>query len=224
MAEEPAPFRLAVLAAPLLAHALLVAQPAVPALPAAGRTAEAFVPKGWKVLGRAEGDLNQDGRPDAVLVLASRLEDTDQEDPHDEDEAVAQRPLLVLLREADGTLRRAALHPDLVLCKRCGGVFGDPFAEVAVQRGAIVLSHYGGSSERWSHVHRFRLQDGGWFLIGRTSGTRHNLTGVSREVDENLLTGRVVETSEDEKGRVSVRRRKAPRAPLQRLEDVRIAP
>lgn len=59
---------------PLLATLALVlacqADPARHDLPAKGRNAQAFIPKGWTQESAHQPDLNGDGQPDLVLVLA----------------------------------------------------------------------------------------------------------------------------------------------------------
>src|SRR5579885_1055647 len=71
----------------------------VPAFPKTGKTVNDFVPAGWKILKKAEGDLNKDNLPDMAVILASNVEDTNSDDAMD-----APRPLLLLLKQADGSL------------------------------------------------------------------------------------------------------------------------
>jgi hypothetical protein len=59
-----------------------------------------FVPAGFQALDFALADLDSDGKPDAVLILRR----SDEGEPaHGE----APRPLLVLIRQADGRLAQA---------------------------------------------------------------------------------------------------------------------
>ena len=83
----------------------------------------------------------------------------------------------------------------MVLCRGCGGVFGDPFEAIDVERGTVVVRHYSGSRDRWGYIDRFRLQDGRWTHIGATE--RHTDTldcSYFEERDANLVTGLVVES------------------------------
>lgn len=107
----------------------------------------AFVPKGYDVLDSATGDLDRDGRDDAILVLRKADEaDIEEETP---------RPLLVLLRQSDGRLKEAGRTDRLVYCYRCGGMMGDPYQDVEAGNGAFTVSHYGGSAWRWSAAYTF---------------------------------------------------------------------
>ncbi len=168
--------------------------------PSIAETAEApagFVPAGWRLLGSAEGDLNGDGRPDLVVVAAH---DEEQSEPN---ETTWQEPrLLVLaLRDAGGKLRRSDVSTGAVMCRGCGGVFGDPFAGVSVERGAVVVDHYGGSRERWSFVDRFRYEGGRWVHIGETERHMDSTNPDDEsERDANLVTGLVIESAKGRPG------------------------
>ncbi|MGO4610652.1 hypothetical protein AB4142_30435, partial [Variovorax sp. 2RAF20] len=59
----------ALTALPFAATALDVPPVRYPAVPAHAATAEGFVPAGWTLEYRIEGDLDQDGRADLALVL-----------------------------------------------------------------------------------------------------------------------------------------------------------
>lgn len=168
------------------------AQFSAPPIPDTAVSAAGFVPEGWRLAGSAEGDLNGDGRPDLVVVAAH---DEEQSEPN---ETTWQEPrLLVLaLRDAGGELRRSAVSTGAVMCRGCGGAFGDPFADVSVERGAVVVDHYGGSRERWSFVDRFRYEGGRWVHIGETERHMDSTNPDDEsERDANLVTGLVIESA-----------------------------
>ena len=121
---------------------------------AAAINVQPFVEKNTTVLAVEQGDLNRDGREDAVLVL----EPADPEQP---------RPLLLLLRGADGTLKLAKRSAKAVACRNCGGVMGDPFQGVHIEKGRFTVQHYGGSSWRWSANSTFgwSRRDQSWQLV-----------------------------------------------------------
>ena len=149
------------------------------------------LPTGYELRAEASGDLDKDGRPEKVLVV-----ETDRTG-----EFGREREVMVF-RWADGAwdLWHSAAGP--VLPSEGGGTMGDPFALVEVDRGAIVIDHYGGSSLRWGHTHRYRYQDGDFHLIGATSGFGRPQAEWS-ELDYNLSTGRAVYTRQmfDDEGK-----------------------
>ena len=110
----------------------------------------AFVEPNTKAIAVEKADLNGDGREDFILVLEKENPAKDQDDfPID------QRPLLILLRNADGKLTAAKRNERIVMCSQCGGVFGDPFDGVIAGRNTFSVEHYGGSAERWKFSYRF---------------------------------------------------------------------
>ena len=104
----------------------------------------AFVPSGYKIMKQETGDLNKDGIPDAVLVLIDKKEEKEKIDAED-----VPRLLVITFGVQGGGYALSAVSEDAILCKTCGGVFGDPFADLKIVRGTIVIDHYGGSSDRW---------------------------------------------------------------------------
>ena len=115
---------------------------------------EPFVEKNTTALAIERGDLNRDGREDVVLVL----EPEDPEQP---------RPLLILVRAADGSLKLAKRSAKAVFCRNCGGMMGDPFQGVTLEKGRFTVQHYGGSAWRWSSSFTFAWskRDQSWQLV-----------------------------------------------------------
>jgi hypothetical protein len=116
-----------------------------------------FIPEPMQALALESGDLNGDGRKDYILVL---------EDPDEEKQDVA-RTLLIVTREKDGSLKLAKRNDKVVLCRACGGIFGDPFDSVNIERGKFTVHHYGGSSWRWTADYTFAWsrRDQTWQLV-----------------------------------------------------------
>ncbi len=107
---------------------------------------KAFVPKGFSINQVATGDFNGDGRPDKIVVLDFESDKKNEEN----------RPLLILLRGANGKLLLAKKINTALLCQSCGGTMGDPLQEIEVEKNGFAISYYGGSSWRWGMSYRFR--------------------------------------------------------------------
>lgn len=124
---------------------------------------ERFIPASHEVVAVESGDVNRDGRGDYVLVVEKT---TDEEGP---------RTLLVLTREADGSLRLARSGPKAVFCRSCGGVWGDPFEGLVVDNGKFTVLHYGGSNWRWGYSYTFAWsrRDQTWQLVRVESRSFH---------------------------------------------------
>jgi hypothetical protein len=139
--------------AALLCHAAHAQTQDKPDLPA---ELKPFVPAGYDPLSVDSADLDNDGVKDYVLVLQKKG-DTDE----------GSRPLLVITKARDGTLRQRARNDKLVYCASCGGVMGDPYQGVEAKPGRFAVSHYGGSASRWAVTYRFAYsrRDSAWQLV-----------------------------------------------------------
>lgn len=110
-----------------------------------------------KVIGEAMGDLDKDGIDEKLIVLDTGLDG----------EIGTQRTLLIYKKKQDKwALWHSSQGP--ILDSAHGGMMGDPFISVDIQRGAIVIDHFGGSRHKWSYTHRYRFNNKAWYLIGAT--------------------------------------------------------
>ncbi len=121
-----------------------------------------FVEAGTKAIAVEGGDVNGDGRGDFILVLQRENPAKDENDF-----PLNQRPLLILLRGADGKLAAVKRNERLVMCSECGGVFGDPFEAVIAGRNTFTVDFYGGSNWRWKYSYKFNYSriDQTWQLV-----------------------------------------------------------
>lgn len=122
--------------------------------------AKSFIIPGFEPLDYVTGDINGDRKLDAILVLKQPGEDT-----VDMDEA-KPRLMLLLVRQADGKLKQVARNEKAILCRQCGGVFGDPYNGTIIEANGFTISFYGGSSWRWGNDYRFVYKSlkKNWFL------------------------------------------------------------
>ena len=126
---------------------------------------QAALPAGQQVVSWEVADLNRDGRPDAIMVSEAKTAGEDE----------GPRLLQVLLRQPDGKLKVVVRNQRAVMCRQCGGVFGDPFEGVQTQAGGFSLLHYGGSNWRWRADFRFAWsrRDQTWQLVAVDSLSYH---------------------------------------------------
>jgi hypothetical protein len=151
---------------------------------AGARTVEALVLPGYQALQQATGDLAGDGRDDAAVVIGKQSESASSETP---------RWLLIARRGPDGLLRPWVASRDVVWCKGCGGVYGDPLAAITIKGHGLQIEHYGGSNWRWHVTDDFRWLGNEW-LHTATSNTQTMVldTSFSHARSANLLSGLVV--------------------------------
>jgi len=190
------------------------------------RTAEAFIPRGWKLQARALGDLNRDGLRDAALV--ARMTDkrnlvVSDWDPAQKYDSNPYMLIVAFARKAGGFELAAADHK---LIPRLENQNQDePFDEVAIVNGTLrVKMHLFMSAGGWQmggSAYTFRWQDGDFKLIGFDRDSVMRNSGETEEVSINYLTGR----KELKKGNIGTDRQttrtlKITKRPLLDLKDV----
>ena len=75
--------------------------------------------------------------------------------------------VLILVRDSSGGLSLAARNDLVVLCKNCGGAFGEPFEGVVIKGSRFTVMNYGGSADRWSYSYTFDFsrRDRTWQVV-----------------------------------------------------------
>ncbi|WP_261304127.1 hypothetical protein [Paenibacillus andongensis] len=189
---------------------------------AANMSVNSIIPVGWHILEKVkgepiqvEGDLNNDRISDIAAIIEKTS--NDKEAP--------PRSLLIAFGTKDHTYTISIIADKVVLKADEGGVWGDPFESLTIDRGSVVISDYGGSNWRWYNKYRFRYQDHDWFLIGATMGTYFTGTTTRENADEddyNLLTGEYITRKTDEQGHIKTTKGNRGRKELVRLKDFNI--
>lgn len=151
---------------PGLVHAAAASDTAKPcAAPDAGYTIERSV----------RGPI---GKPDAVDVCVDVL--SSKADPD------AGRRLRIY---TGGKLVLA--NDEIVLCKECGGMMGDPLQALEIKRGSLFVANAGGSRERWSEDWVLTMRDGRWVVAGWNTSADDSMTGMQERYSANALSGDV---------------------------------
>jgi len=163
-------------------------------LPLTTATPSESVPPGWIIEAQNVGDLNGDKRADVALTLLQTNASTEEITVVER-----RRALLILLRQHDGRLRRAAFAERLLQCSTCGGAFygvADASAKVTIVNGILIVKQERGSRNVVEQTFRFRYEsrtDKFW-LIGFDLADRDRATGALVEQSTNFLTGQRIVT------------------------------
>ena len=107
-----------------------------------------YIPNNYTILDSLSRDINNDKIKDLVLILKHNQE---------EDNFDTTRPLLLLEGNNQGLYRLMAKNDNVVLCKECGGVYGDPFEGISIENRGFTLDFRGGSRWRWTRHISFKF-------------------------------------------------------------------
>ncbi len=138
------------------------------------------------ILGQTEGDLDNDGIAEKVVVFARDLE-FESTSPRD----------LIIYKNNEGVWEEWINTENAVYTADEGGMMGDPFDGVSIVNGILIIDHWGGSSWKWSNTDKYRYQDGDFYLIGYTS-TYGRPCDYWEDYDVNLSTGGCIFSFEPE--------------------------
>jgi len=134
-----------------------------------------FIPKGFTLLDSTSGDLNKDGIKDVILILKNDLEEANPD---------TTRPLLILHGTKSNTYILAAKNNHVVLCKNCGGVFGDPYNNVVAKSNFFSVEHYGGSNWRWTRIITFKYDvKTKQYVLHRDAGISYHASDPDKTTD-----------------------------------------
>ena len=99
-----------------------------------------------------KGDIGNDGKNDIIIVLKYvETQEIHSFYPFD----INDRVLCVYRENNTGTYDLKYVDYNLIMNKNYGGTYGDPFAGVRIEDGELVISHFGGSSDKWGYEYYF---------------------------------------------------------------------
>lgn len=115
-----------------------------------------LTPEGYVLFKTYKGNLNRDEYEDMVLVFNPTGNSMDMQN----------RAVMLVTTDKAGKLHVAAMNKEGALCEECGGVMGDPLANVVIKNGYFTIEHFGGSREKWTDDPTFKYseEDGKWYL------------------------------------------------------------
>lgn len=117
-----------------------------------------FTPKYWELKKIAYGNLDEDENDEAAAVYEMPSID------HGDAEQV-----LAIYKKENGKWKILHQTSAPLLSSQSGGMMGNPFNGISISKKSIVIKHFGGSRDKWEYTHRYRFQNGDWYLIGASS-------------------------------------------------------
>jgi hypothetical protein len=144
------------------------------------------VPQNYSVIDTVLGDLNNDGIKELVVAYNTKT-DTDEGVPRE----------LIIYKKSSGKWVVWKKSSQALYDSRDGGMMGDPYGNIEVEKGILKISQSGGSSWKWGHIDTYRYQNGEFYLIGYTA-TAGKICEYWEQVDFNLSTGKLIVKKEYE--------------------------
>ena len=117
-----------------------------------------FTPKYWELKEIAYGNLDEDENEEAVAVY--EMPNIDREDAEQ---------ILAIYKKQNGKWKIIHQTSSPILSSQSGGMMGNPFSGISIAKKSIVIDHFGGSRDKWEYTHRYRFQNGDWYLIGASA-------------------------------------------------------
>lgn len=128
---------------------------------------EQLQPAGSTVIETVDGDLDGDKIPEKVIVYNTK-DTTDMGNIRE----------IQILKKVNGKWTILEKSRNAVMESRAGGMMGDPYGEIKIEKGILIISQNGGSSWKWNVTDKYRYQNGHFELIGTSSTSgRRETTG-----------------------------------------------
>ncbi|MDO6435932.1 hypothetical protein Q4534_00880 [Cyclobacterium sp. 1_MG-2023] len=140
---------------------------------------EIIIPNGYELLAEMEGDLDKDQVCEKVLVFETS-----------EPSEYGNIREIQVLKYSNGKWVVWRKSRQAILRSQEGGIMGDPFEEITIEKGILIISFSGGSSWKWAFKDKYRFQNNEFQLIGHSSIFGKNCEYWTT-FDFNLSTGKI---------------------------------
>ena len=111
-------------------------------------------PVSFRILEELEGDLDNDGVSEKVIVY-----DTEKEID------LGTERKICIYKNNNNTWEIWKKSVSVILGSEQGGMMGDPYEGISIEKNCIVIKHFGGSRSKWGYVHSYTYQNGDFRLI-----------------------------------------------------------
>ena len=147
------------------------------------------VPTNYSVIDSAFGDLDKDGIDELVIAYNTKSKDEEIS------EGVPRELIIYKKVNTNWTVWQKSMQA--LYGSRDGGMMGDPFGDISIEKGVLNISQNGGSSWKWSHIDKYRYDGKTFRLIGYVSNSGKPCE-YWESVDFNLVTGKIIVKKEFE--------------------------
>ncbi|MDB9931326.1 hypothetical protein OAD28_01220 [Flavobacteriales bacterium] len=139
------------------------------------------IPDNYSIVDSVSGDLDKDSFKELVVAYNTG--------PENKIDGVPRELVIYKLKNNKWTEWKRSSQA--LYGSRDGGMMGDPFGEIEIENGILLISQYGGSSWKWGFTDKYRFQDVEFYLIGYSSIAGKHCE-YWKDVDFNLSTGKLI--------------------------------
>ncbi|AIZ42455.1 hypothetical protein [Cellulophaga baltica] len=139
------------------------------------------IPDNYSVVDSVSGDLDKDSIAELVVAYNTG--------PENEIDGIPRELIVYKLKNNKWTEWKKS--GQALYGSKDGGMMGDPFGEIEIKNGILLISQNGGSSWKWGFTDKYRFQNGEFYLIGYSS-IAGKLCEYWKDVDFNLSTGKMI--------------------------------
>jgi hypothetical protein len=159
-----------------------------PTIKTAGQKPSDFVPKGWKILKMATGDLNKDNTADFAFVLqhidSVTILNLDKD-------TVLTQPRILLIAFANKDKLTIVQQSNTFILKHDNPMMEDPFADLSIKNNVLSLNFTSfanmGSWTMGNSIYKFRFQNQTFELIGVEQQSIHRASLEFENYSFNFL-------------------------------------
>jgi hypothetical protein len=144
-----------------------------------------FVPKGFMISERINGDLNKDGVVDCILIINGTDKRKIKKDENSEKVDLNRRGIIILLNKNNHYELATKNYDCFSSANEDGGVYFAPELSIDINKGNLLI-HFGHGRYGY-RSYSFRFQNSDFELIGYDSSD-DNGPIVNRETSVNFLT------------------------------------
>ena len=157
-----------------------------------GKSVESFVPDGWKIAARSDGDLNADGTADAAVYLKGAFAKFLNKNKGLGVEEFDTNPRILLILFAKNGNYELASRSDTFIFIPDSPVVAEPFKAMSIAKGVLRIDfelwQSAGSWGATTASYKFRYRNGEFLLIGADKEDSMRNTGRTELRSYNFLT------------------------------------
>lgn len=142
---------------------------------------EKEIPTDYVLIKEVFGDLDKDGINERVAAfnVSSKIDD---------ENGIDRELIIFKIKNKKWVVWKRS--KEAIGNSKDGGMMGDPFEDIEIKSGVLLISQSGGSSWKWRQTDKYRFQNGEFELIGFAS-IYGKLCEYWTDLDYNLSTGKI---------------------------------